>query len=147
MENASKALLMAGGMLIALLIIGSLVLMFANLQNYQNNEDISAKQAQIAEYNNQFEPYNKDELTLMELKSVYNKIVSNNKKHLNEYEISTNIKEADLNGNTAVYPNIDKPFTEIDETDKQNKKFKCIQIEYGNVDGRISSMIFEEVIP
>ena len=78
MENASKALLMAGGILIALLIIGSLVLLFANLQDYQNKTDISSKQSQIAEFNNQFEPYNKKDLTLMELKSIYNKIISNN---------------------------------------------------------------------
>ena len=31
MENASKALIMAGGVLIALMIIGALVLMFSNL--------------------------------------------------------------------------------------------------------------------
>ena len=35
MENASKALLMAAGVLIALIIIGALLLMFNNLSNYQ----------------------------------------------------------------------------------------------------------------
>ena len=35
MENASKALIMAGGVMIALLIIGSLLLMFNNLSSYQ----------------------------------------------------------------------------------------------------------------
>ncbi len=33
MENASKALIMAGSVLIALLIIGALILMFNNLSN------------------------------------------------------------------------------------------------------------------
>ena len=59
MENASKALLIAGGILLALLIIGSLVLLFSNLQDYQNKTNISVRQSQIAEFNNQFEPYNK----------------------------------------------------------------------------------------
>ena len=35
MENASKALLMAGGILIALLVIGSVLLMFNQIGNYR----------------------------------------------------------------------------------------------------------------
>ena len=138
MENASKALLMAGGILLSLLILGSLVLLFSNLQDYQNKSDISTKQAQIAKFNNQFEPYNKSDLSLMELKSVYNKIVSNNTKNL-EYRIDTNIEE--------VYSNITQDFSQIEEEDKQNKVFKCIKIEYNNQDGRISLMKFEDITP
>lgn len=138
MENASKALLMAGGILLALLVIGSLVLLFSNLQDYQNKSDASIKQSQIAEFNNQFEPFNKKDLSLMELKSVYNKIVSNNKKNP-EYTINNNIK--------SVYPNIDAPFNEIEEQEKINKVFRCTAIEYENSGGRISSMNFEDVTP
>lgn len=68
MENASKALIMAGGILIALLIIGSLVLMFTSLQDYRNSEEQSTKDTQVANFNDQFEPYKKEDLTLMELK-------------------------------------------------------------------------------
>ena len=68
MENASKALLMAGGILIALMIIGALVLLGNNLSNYKSNEDISVHQAQIAEFNNQFEPYNKKRLNFNGIK-------------------------------------------------------------------------------
>ena len=35
MENASKALLMAGGILISLLVIGALVLMFNQIGDYE----------------------------------------------------------------------------------------------------------------
>lgn len=136
MENASKALLMAGGVLIALLILGSLVLLFSNLQDYQNKSDASTKQAQIAEFNSQFEPYNKKNLTLMELKSVYNKIESNNKKY-SEYQIDHNI--------ISVYANISNDFSSLPEDDKINKVFKCTKVEYLNADGRISNMVFEEV--
>ena len=137
MENASKALLMAGGVLIALLIIGSLVMMFANLQDYQNSQDISAKQSQIAKFNNQFEPYNRNNVSLNELKSLYNKIISNNKKYP-EYEIETNIEE--------IYPNIViDDFTNkkiVSEDDKQTKIFECTGIKYEGIDGRISAIYF-----
>lgn len=135
MENASKALIMAGGILIALMILGSLVLLFSNLQDYQNKTDASTKQSQIAKFNSQFEPYNKDNLTLMELKSVYNKIISNNKKYP-EYEIKENIK--------SVYPKISDEFSNIIENDKITKVFECTKVEYNNPDGRISKMYFAE---
>ncbi len=150
MENASKALLMAGGILIALLILGALVLLMTNLQTYQNANNDMTKNSQIAEFNNQFEPYNKNNLTLMELKSVYNKIESNNAQHP-EYTIDHNIN-AELLKTKAGLANSDYEkfltatgFRTIDDEKKQNLKFKCIEgsIEYKNLDGRISKMYFD----
>ena len=43
MENASKALLMAGGILIALLIIGALLLMFNQISTYKQSESSNQK--------------------------------------------------------------------------------------------------------
>lgn len=137
MENASKALLMAGGILIALLVIGALVLLFSNLQDYQIKTNASEVQAEIANFNNQFEPYNKNNLTLMELKSLYNKILSNNSEHP-EYTINTNIK-------TKAYPDIDKNFSEIAEDEKITKVFKCTKIEYKNPGGRVSNIEFKKI--
>jgi len=152
MENASKALLMAGGVLIAILILGSLVLLFANLQDYQNKTDSSTKQSQIAEFNNQFEPYNKDNLTLMELKSVYNKIISNNTKYT-EYKIDSNIIKSPgeytkTNGKSIYEYYMKKDFKDIQETHKQYKVFKCSEIKYDNKNGgRINVMNFEDITP
>ncbi len=136
MENATRALVMAGGILIALIILGALLLMFNNLSSYQKNNDDSRKTSQISDFNNQFEPYNKDNLTLMELKSVYNKIVSNNQKNP-EFKIETNI--------LSVYPNISSSFKELPEEHKQNAVFKCKEIKYNNSEGRISEINFEIV--
>ena len=135
MENATKALLMAGGVLLSLLVIGSLVMLFANLQDYQNKTDASVLETQIAKYNSQYEPYNKEGLTLMELKSVYNKIESNNKQYP-EYKITTNIKD--------IYTDIDKEFNLIGEREKIERVFKCTNIKYEGKDGRISEILFEK---
>ena len=107
---------MAGGILIALLVIGALVLMFSNLQDYQIKTNASNQQTEVANFNNQFEPYNKNNLTLMELKSVYNKIISNNSKYP-EYYIDTNIYP-------NVYDKIKKSFSQIEESDKITKVFE-----------------------
>ncbi len=169
MENASKALLMAGGILIALLILGALIMMFTSLQDYQNTNDAQTKNSQIAQFNNQFEPYNKDgkndkgekdeknTLTLMELKSVYNKIESNNNQHSKDskgkidkksgYYIEHNIEDIV----SSVLPADDfskfktaTGFRDIEDAKKQTLKFICVEgsIEYKNLDGRISKMTF-----
>ncbi len=163
MENASKALLMAGGILIALLILGALIMMFTSLQDYQNSNDARTKNTQIAEFNNQFEPYNKDGLTLMELKSVYNKIESNNNQHSKDingnidrksgYFIDDNIeeifkKEIEIKrGGVTVkgrilFEDFKNSFKTLEDQFKQYARFKCTEIEYNNPEGRISKIFF-----
>ena len=134
MENASKALVMAGGVLIALLIIGALMLMFNNLSVYQNQQDKDRENEQVAEFNNQFMPYEKDNLTLMELKSIYNKLESNNSIYP-ERNINHNIK--------VIYSNIDDDFKSLPEEDKQNARFSC-KITGHNSDGYINKMEFSK---
>lgn len=144
MENATRALTMAGGILIALMILGALFLMFNNLSSYQNQNDTSTKSTQIAEFNNQFEPYNKkDNLTLMELHSVYNKVNSNNTKNPEYkiemiYEFNSNHEDGNLK------ENFKSNFTAIEEAEKMNSTFSCINIENKGVDGRISKIVFQD---
>lgn len=143
MENATRALTMAGGILIALMILGALFLMFNNLSSYQNQNDTSTKSTQIAEFNNQFEPYNKDNLTLMELHSVYNKVNSNNTKNPEYkiemiYEFNSNHEDGNLK------ENFKSNFTAIEEAEKMNNTFSCINIENKGVDGRISKIVFKD---
>lgn len=142
MENASKALLMAGGILIALLIVGALFLMFSNLGVFQDSQDAQKKASQIAEFNNQFMPYDKDDLTLMEVKSLYNKIISNN--NLNDEKINTNIESVYKfsNNNTRAY-DINTPFNEIGEKSKQIRVFYMDEIKYGS-SGKINVINIKE---
>ncbi len=154
MENAAKALLMAGGVLIAILVLSSLVLLFSNLQNYQNKTDASTLDIQIAKYNSQYEPYHKDGLTLMELKSVYNKIVSNNNEHP-EYKIDSNIIRGGIDANSnivkswnkPVYEYMEKDFSKIPDDQKNRKRFNCTGIEYNGKNERISMINFKDATP
>ena len=59
MENASKALTIAGGMLFSIAVVGLLIFGFQRLRSYQNTQDESIKTQQVAEFNNQLEAYNK----------------------------------------------------------------------------------------
>lgn len=80
MENASKALIMAGSVLIALMVVGALVLMFNNLSSYQKSTDENTKEVQIIEFNNQYETYNRPEIRGTELYSLLNKVIDYNRR-------------------------------------------------------------------
>lgn len=78
MENASKALIMAGGILIALLVIGALVLMFNQLSYYQRTETDSEKTQQLAYFNKEYLKYTYDDIKGYELISLVNKVIDYN---------------------------------------------------------------------
>ena len=80
MENASKALIIAGSVLIALMIIGALVLMFSNLTNYQNTNIDTTRTAQIAQFNSEYETYNRQDVRGSELYSLLNKVIDYNRR-------------------------------------------------------------------
>ncbi len=80
MENASKALLMAASVLIALVIIGALILMFNNLTNYQSTKTVSNREAQVIEFNNQYETYNRKNVRGSELLSLLNRAADYNRR-------------------------------------------------------------------
>lgn len=81
MENASKALLMAGGILIALLVIGSVLLMFNQIGNYRKANTDSEKSAQLANFNKDFVRYaDGEQIKGVDVISLANKIVDYNQK-------------------------------------------------------------------
>lgn len=78
MENASKALILAGGVLISLLILGALLLMFNNLTTYQASKSQSVAEADVSRFNNQFETYNRNGIRGSDMVSLVNRVISYN---------------------------------------------------------------------
>lgn len=81
MENASKALIMAGGILIALLVIGALLLMFNQISTYQQSQTGNEKNMQLSKFNMDFERYLDDKgISGADIVTLANKIVDYNSK-------------------------------------------------------------------
>lgn len=80
MENASQALLIAGGVLIALLVIGLLVWMFTNLSGFQQQEGVQVTSSQIAKFNNEYGSYDKPDLRGSDLYTLLNKVADYNRR-------------------------------------------------------------------
>lgn len=82
MENASKALLMAGGVLTTLIIIGLLLLTFNRIGAYRQGNSDSQKSTEIAEFNNGFLKYiDNEKIDGSDLITLANKIIDFNKKN------------------------------------------------------------------
>ena len=92
MENASNALLMAGGILIALLIISLAILAFNQMSDYKKSQSDAVKTEQLAEFNEQFVQYTRDDVTGIDLLTLANKIVDFNQKGSGAGEIDYNQK-------------------------------------------------------
>lgn len=91
MENASKALMIAGGVLIAVMIITLLAYMYISMSGIFKSEDEIKQIAELEAYNKEYESYNRKLLRGADIISLMNKAISNNKKYedvIDEYEIS-----------------------------------------------------------
>ena len=88
MENASKALLMAGGILIALLVISLAVLAFKQMSDYQKSQSDLVKTGQLAEFNEQFAQYVRDDINGIDLVTLANKVMNFNQKESGPGEIN-----------------------------------------------------------
>ena len=84
MENATKALIIAGSVLIALMIIGALLLMFNSLSSYQETNVQGTREAQVIEFNNQYETYNRDDVRGSDLYSLLNRVIDYNRRKSTE---------------------------------------------------------------
>ncbi len=102
MENASKALTIAGSVFISLMIIALLVLFFKNVSDLKRMEESSEAVQQAADFNKQYEVYQRN-VYGSELLSLANKLDNYNNKESDQkgyskLEVIVNIQK-DMNTN------------------------------------------------
>lgn len=81
MENASKALLMAAGILIGLILLTSGVYLFNTIRSSQQAKYANLSEEQILAYNAEFESYDKQRMYGTDVITVLNKARDNNKRY------------------------------------------------------------------
>lgn len=170
MENASKALIMGAGMIIAVLIITLAVSVYRSIsENYRTGDDVEIVE-QITAFNKEYESYNRKLLRGTDIITLCNKAIDNNKKYNDVPErqitITFMMKESfvysqtkDSSGREVIKPT-QKTFkvgetyqmTEINSikgdkeafNDFKRRIFNCTKIQYHQANGTIESMYFEE---
>ena len=130
MENATKALLIAGGVLIAIIIITLLVRTYGNISNFQRQQLTQEEARQIAEFNSEYTQYENQYVYGTDVITVINKVNNYNQKE----------------GTTKILIEVDdKEITAIGElgdfNDVKSQPYFCNEITYGE-DGRVNKISF-----
>lgn len=79
MENASKALLIAGGILIAMIVISIFIMGYSNITQLAQTEVDAELKQQIDDYNKPYLAFNKNTMYGIDVISALNLAISNNK--------------------------------------------------------------------
>lgn len=167
MENASKALLMAGGILIAILIIAVLIRTYNNISIFQKTKLSEEEEQQLIAFNEQYTKYLGQYVYGTEVITVINKALDNEnskitvtikfnegysytKKEWNRKTQKYELKEISIgsgktlnitNENDEVLDVINNPSKTDDSL--MRRAFKCTNIGYDSY-GRVNSINFEE---
>lgn len=84
MENASKALIIAGGVLVSMIIISLLVVFYNSITSLQSTKQSIKAEEQSAEFNKQFEGYAKNNIIGSEFLSLVNRVIDYNRRYTND---------------------------------------------------------------
>lgn len=134
MENASKALLIAGGMLVTMLVLSIGVYLFNNFSNTATEYQKTEETAEIQQYNANFIKFEeKTDIKIHEIITLVNFAKQYNKQ--TETSISIKLGTEELN-----VLEDDKIIEKISE--KANEEFTCKEMKDNDEDGRIDLISF-----
>lgn len=117
MENASKALVMAGGVLITILVVSLFILFVNQVSDFEKSRSDEVKDSQLASFNEQFTQYARNDLKGVDLISLINKVIDYNSK-------GTGAGEIDYNQKITLNVTIGKDFRDKYATDSDLELFK-----------------------
>lgn len=136
MDNASHALLIAGGILLGILTLSLFVAMFANLSTMQNAREAKKDIQRLAEWNRTWEVYDKQYLYGSDVLTVINKALESN-----DYPV-----EIRLNNTTVVrdYKLFNSSIRDSLKNSMKTRIYTCTEM-LRNEEGRINLISFEFV--
>ncbi len=125
MENAAKALLIAGGILIAIILISMFLMMYNRMTSIKKTQEEKKEMEQLAAFNAQYEAFDKKLMYGVDVRTLVNKAEENNRNNPSE---TINV--------------IFEPGTEFKNTDDFNKnRYKCTSIKYSATTGKVSEIV------
>ena len=155
MENASKALIMAGGILVGVLVLSLMVYLFADFSRTAADINSQNEQQRIVEFNSKFTTYDtykdKDgnwQITIYDIISLAGYAKENNDYYSEspDEQISVNIQSSPKTNNVQEHLNeYTKIISNYAYTANGNlKKFSCESIEY-NSNGKVKAINFKTI--
>lgn len=167
MENASEALIITGGIFLAIVLITFGVYTYSSMNKLAKTQDEQVAQQQLVEFNKSYEAYNRGIMYGTDLITVMNKANDNNKtykgsdfkitisfvfteKNLYIYDPETGKREKGSEffaGTDYTNENYETKIKDNPDAfnDFKRRLFKCKSVNYNPKTGRINEMYFEEV--
>ncbi len=152
MENTSKALLIAAGVLIGILVLSLAIYLIITFGSYSARIQDQNEQKLLTEFNSQFLVYEgRENLTIYDVINIANLAKENNDK----YELNKSYKNdkssayisVKLNTDNLESKSIEELYTKyIKLTPDENltKLYSCKKVSISNITGRVYQVNFEE---
>lgn len=116
MENASKALIIAGAILISILLISVGILVMQSTSGIQDQMGQQMDATEVQSFNAQFSNYTGNGRSASQVKSLYERVIASNAK--NSYQVTMTINGEAVNATAiANLSTRDKFLVVIDDTD------------------------------
>lgn len=167
-ENASNALVMAGGVLLAIMILSLIVVSFKSSADFAKDYEENIEQLNLQAFNNQFEIYNnRSDLTIRDIVTVANLARDMNKKNgVENDEKSPYYIKVRIYGETKKLEKSSKEdlvaymeshtFKEFNKDNAQAdlQKYKCVGISdngmkegigYSDITKKVNAIIFKKI--
>lgn len=88
MENASKALLIAGGVLVSILVITVFIYMITRISEFRRSNEDLARIENVSEFNKRFTNYQRDDVQGYELLSLIHNVIDYNEQYSTDSTIN-----------------------------------------------------------
>ena len=165
MENATKALIIAGSILISVIVISLLMMTFGKIGTFQKNQRTEEEAEQIEEFNKDYTKYDGQYVYGTEVITIINKTLDYKEKQGVDIQVNITVvepypykikdkeyttKSINLKNESDVYTFIDftrnntNANTEDDSSDIKNRAFKCTKIEQNPETGKVNYIEFQE---
>lgn len=153
MENATKGLIIAGGMLIAMLIVGLLTWGYTQLRSLRQTNVEEEERQQIVDFNERFEAYNKRVVRGYQMISLSNLVYDTNTRFAEDdgyapVTISVNGLSSENAENEDLVNYIQTYYDSMTTNEKNALKqlyFECTGVEYDSRNSRVVKMTFKRV--
>lgn len=144
MENASKALLMAAGVLIGVLVLALIIYLFTYFGAETQKISEIINQNKLTKYNAQYTVYDgRKDLSVYDVVSIINTAYENNEKHKDDSTYTTEYQViVSMNGENKAdtdIQNLSQEITKIIE-DNYETKYKCKVLFYDD-NGKVKEVI------
>ena len=144
MENASKALLMAAGILVGVLILSLAAFLYTDYRTRAGEIGRRNTEQQLAEFNTQYTIYeNRDDLTIYDVVNVANMAHENNEQYMYTNVYTTDYKITVYLNSIEIQDYTQEQFDEKIKESLNTPQYKCTAIEfYSDTTGRVKSVRF-----